>query len=91
MWKQPRGDGADKTAVETSGKQEAQRRVGVKALFYAEDQLFADVPADGLQIVLHRLLHMGHIRVADKDAVGVIMSRRKWLYLFTNPCKVLGL
>ena len=49
-----RRDGADERGVQPAGEQEADLRVGDQPFFDARDQLFADVSADGFQIVIEQ-------------------------------------
>ena len=70
-------DGAHEAAVQTTGEQKAERRVGIQPLFHAGDELFTDVGADGLQIVLADGIHLRHVAVAGELAVGIIVSGRK--------------
>ena len=70
-------DGAHEAAVQTAGEQEAERRVGIEPLFHAGDELFTDVGADGLEIVLADGVDLRHVAVAGELAVGIIVSGRK--------------
>ena len=70
-------DGADKAGIQAAGEQEAERRVGVKPLFHARDELFADGLRDGVEIVVRILRDRGQVRVADEFAVLVVMARRE--------------
>ena len=88
---EPRGDGADQTAVEAAGEQKAQRRVRVQTLFHALGELIMDGLADGLQIVFDHLAHLGHVGIADKFPVCVIVARREGQDLVTEPHQVLRL
>ena len=73
----PRGNGADERGIQPAGKQESDLGVCHKAFFYAGYQLFMDIGAHGLQIVIANLVHFGDIIIADELAVLIIMSRRE--------------
>ena len=72
-----RGDRAHEARIEAAGEEEAERRVGVEALFHARDELFADGLRDGVETVVRILRNSGQVGVADEFAVLVIVARRE--------------
>ena len=87
----PCGNGTDERGVQTAGKQESDLGVCHKALFHAGYQLFMDVGAHGLQIVIANLVHFGDIIIADELAILVIVSRGKRHDFIAHAHKVLRL
>ena len=63
------------------GEEEAQRRVGVQALFHGLGELFADLGIDGGQVVGHIGLHRGEVGEADELAVGIVVAGREGIHL----------
>ena len=84
-------DCAHEAAVQAAGEQEAERCVGIEALLHAGDELFADVRADGLQIVLTDGIDVRHVAVAGELTVGIIVAGWKRHHIVHETDKVFGL
>ena len=72
---------ADQGRIQAARQQEADWRVRVKALGDPPQKTVVDLPADLLHIILHVMVRLRRIMVADKCAVLIIMSRRERAYL----------
>ena len=84
-------DCAHEAAVQAAGEQEAERCVGIEALLHAGDELFADVRADGLQIILTDGIDVRHVAVAGELTVGIIVAGWKRHHIVHETDKVFGL
>ena len=84
------GHGAHQGAVQTAAEEEAQGGVRVQPLGDGGGELFPDVGADGVQVVVADRLHLGHVPVADELALVVIVSRRERPDLFHQTQQVFG-
>ena len=84
-------DCAHEAAVQAAGEQEAERRVGIEPLLHAGDELFADVRADSLQIILADGVDLRHVAVAGELTVGIIVTGRKRHHIVHETDKVFRL
>ena len=82
---------ADQARIKTARQQEANRRVGVKALVYTGNQLFADVRQNLGQLVLAVGGRIGNVAVAHKLTVAVVAANRERIDFFTQAHEVFRL
>ena len=82
----------DERGVETTGKQEADRRVRVETLLHTLDEEIVDVVGDLLEIVVCVVfVHHGQIVIADELTILIVVSWWKWLDFMTETHEVLRL
>ena len=82
---------ADQARIKTARQQEAYRRVGVKALVYTGNQLFADVRQNLGQLVLAVGGRIGNVAVAHKLTVAVVAANRERIDFFAQAHEVFRL
>ena len=84
-------DSTDEAGIQSAGEEEAERRVGVKPLLHAGDQLLADRAADGIEVVRGVLRDGREVGVAHELPVAVVVSRRERLDARAQADEVLRL
>ena len=82
---------ADQARIKTARQQEANRRVGVKALVHTGNQLFADVRQNLGQLVLAVGGRIGNVAVAHKLTVAVVAANRERIDFFAQAHEVFRL
>lgn len=78
---------ADQARIKTARQQEANRRVGVKALAHTGNQLFADVRQNLGQLVLAVGGRIGNVAVAHKLTVAVVAANRERIDFLHRPTR----
>ena len=71
------GNGADQRGIQTAAEQETDLGICHQPFFYPCDQLFTDVGAYSVQIVMADVFHFGQVTVADELPVLEVMTGRE--------------
>ena len=84
------GNCTDKRGIKSSAEKKSERRVGIKAFFYAANELFLNFLARCIEGLMNEILRLCDVMVANKFVVGEIMSRREGNYLFAQRNEIFG-
>lgn len=85
------GYGADEGGIQTAGKQEAYRSIGIQALLHAVHQQAAELCADILFRLHGEITYISRICVLNEFAVHPVMTGREGKNRFAKAHEVLRL